>query len=210
MAVQCARHGGETLRRPAAGTFVRRYWSLLLVAAIVVACASPPRPDAPAVGPPLQTAPPPTLPVQRELGYQLAQKYRPWQDATVVEYGADLSGAGRFIAYYVFDGQQPPPQPPALVHLGCVLGTAPGRPVGRSGARLRATVDGVALDFGLLDYQPGAGADAYWRENVPYAEARQLAGTAVQLDCAGLEFALSPRQVRGLHTFFSREGGIEH
>jgi hypothetical protein len=125
----------------------------------------------------------------------------------VVEYGAALSSAGRFIVYYVFPGQQPPPQPPAMVHLGCVLGTPAGGPKGRSGERLRATVDGVALDFGPLRYQPGVGADAYWREDVPYAEAQRLAGTAVQVDCGGSTFALSARQSQGLRAFFGREDG---
>jgi hypothetical protein len=177
--------------------------------AFVVACAKPLGPAAPDGGPTLQTSPPLMPPVQIEPGYQLAQKYRPWEDATVVEYGANLTNAGRFIIYYAFHGQLPPPHPPAVVHLGCVLGTQPASPVGRSAARLRAIVDGVTFDFGPLRYQPGIGAHVYWREDVPYSEAQQLAGTAVQVDCGGVEFVLSPRQALGLRTFFNREGGTE-
>jgi hypothetical protein len=187
------------VRQVATRRIARWCWPWLLAAAVLASCARSPGPDAPGVGP--LTPPPPVEP-----SYQLARKDRPWEDATVMEYTADLGGARRFIVYYAFRGQQPPPGPPATVHLGCVFGTQPGGPVGGVGARLLATVDGVQLDFGPMDYQPRVGADAYWREGVPYLEAQRLAGTVVHLSCGGLEFALSPRQARGLRTFFGRGG----
>jgi hypothetical protein len=203
VAALCTGSGGAAVSRGGTRKIARWCCPLLLATAVLVGCAKSPGPDSPDVGlvhPVL--APPPSL---TEPGYQLTRKDRPWEDATVIEYAADLGSARRFIAYYAFRGQQPPPGPPAMVHLGCVFGTQADGPAGRRGARLLATVDGVQLNFGPMDYQPAVGADAYWREGVPYTEAQRLAGSAVQLSCGGLEFALSPRQARGLRTFFGRE-----
>jgi hypothetical protein len=205
VAALCAGSGGAAVSRAGTRRIARWCWSLLLAAAVLVGCASSPGPDTPDMGPVPPVLAPLTPPPHVEPGYQLARKDRPWEDATVIEYAADLGGARRFIAYYAFRGQQPPPGPPATVHLGCVFGTQPGGPTGRLGARLLATVDGVQLDFGPMDYQPAVGADAYWREGVPYTEAQRLAGTAVRLSCGDLEFALSPRQAQGLRRFFGRE-----
>lgn len=180
------------------------FW--LLAAVILAGCTSRQRMEAPTARPapgdavPLASHPP------VEPGYQLAHKARPWEDATLVEYAASLGSAGRFIVYYTFRGQEPPSEPPATIGMGCVLGPQAGRSEARAGARLLATVDGVQFDFGPLELQPGLGADAYWREGVPYAEARRLAGTTVHLSCAGVKFALSSRQVRGLRRFFGDEG----
>jgi hypothetical protein len=198
--------GGTAVSRAGTGRIARWCWPLLLAAAVLVGCASSPGPATPDAGPAHPVLAPSTPPPLVEPGYQLTRKDRPWEDSTVIEYAADLGGARRFIAYYAFHGQQPPPGPPATVHLGCVFGTQPGGPAGRLGVHLLATVDGVQLDFGPMDYQPAVGADAYWREGVPYTEAQRLAGTAVHLSCGGLEFTLSPRQVRGLRAFFGREG----
>jgi hypothetical protein len=173
---------------------------------MLVGCTGRQGPDASMVGPASTVAAPLTSPPLVEPGYQLAHKARPWEDATVVEYAADLGSAGRFIVYYAFQGQEPSPEPPAAIGLGCVLGPAAGRPAAQAGTQLVATVDSVRFDFGRLDYQPGIGADTYWRESIPYAEARRLAGTAVQLNCAGFEFALSARQALGLRRFFGYDG----
>jgi hypothetical protein len=188
---------------------VRRCGPWLLAAVMLVGCTSRQGPDMPAVGPAPEGAAPLTSPPPVERGYQLAHKARPWEDATVVEYAADFGRTGRFIAYYAVRAREPSPAAPATIGMGCVLGPQAGGPVARAGARLLATVDGLRVDFGPLEYQPGIGADAYWREGVPYAEARRLAGTAVHLSCADVEFTLSPRQAQGLRRFFGQEGEAE-
>ena len=188
-------------------TRIIRCCGLWLLAAVILAgCTSRQRTDAPTVRSVPEDAVSLTSPQAVEPGYQLALKARPWEDATLVEYAASLGSAGRFIVYYTFRGQEPPSEPPATLGMGCVLGPRAGTSEVRAGARLLATVDGVQFDFGPLQFQPGFGADTYWREGVPYAEARRLAGTTVHLSCAGVEFALSSRQVRGLRRFFGDEG----